>query len=320
MYVLRAAVVCLLVASCAACTSFAETAECGSPRLVAMSGAATAPLTTEPAIELWGSDGESQVLTDDRAASSPAMSPDGETVAVALGEGEWSDAQGWDASRVALISVDSGEVTVLSSEVPGTEVAFLEWSTSGVEIAFLRFGAGSREIVAINVETGEERRVLPVSERQGDFAWSPNGTEMIIPTRVLVDGGSTVELRRYFLGSGHHIVVTAVETGIREPSWSPDGRWVALQTLVPETDRLRPLVLDVESGEQIPVDLRQGAPRAMTWSGPFLIYFYGLGDAPDYHLMSWDSRTLRRSTVDRAGIDRFVENPISAPRCESASL
>lgn len=319
MTVVRAAAACVLVVSCTACTSFAETAECGAPLLVTMSGSAAAPLVTEPAIELWASDGESEVLSDDRAAYWPTMSPDGETVAVALGQGEWSDAAGWDASRVALLSVDSGEVSLLSRELPGTQVAYLQWSTSGAEIAFARFGPDVREIVAVDVESGEERRLLALSDRQVGFTWSPDGTEMLVPTYVDPAATRAVELRRYFLGSGHHVVVTTSPDGIRRVSWSPDGRWVAMQVVLPGT-RLRLFVLDVETGESVPVDLRRGGPQAMTWSGPYLVYLYDVGPGPVRALMSWDSRTQRRSPIERPGIERFGGSPISAPRCDSAAV
>jgi hypothetical protein len=110
-----------------------------------------------------------------------------------------------------------------------------------------------------------------------------------------------------------------VETVIRQPVWSPDGRWVAVQTSIPGTTRLRVYALEIETGEMLPVDLRRGEPGAMTWSGPFLIYFYDVA-GPDPVLMSWDSRTQRRATVERAGLERFVAGPISAARCDSASV
>jgi Tol biopolymer transport system component len=311
----RIGTVAVLVMVSAACTSFAETAECGAPTLAAMSGAALDPVVAQPAIEVWSPDGRTQVLSDDRAAAGPVMSPDGETVAVTLGEGEWSDAEGWDSSRVALLEVDSGEVSLLSRDVPDAEVAYLEWSRSGAEIAFLRVGPDGREIVAVDLETGEERRVLSLSDRQGDFAWSPDGTEMVVPTR----GVAGVELRRYFLGSGHHVAVTTLGDVLREPAWSPDGSWIALQTSIPGTQRIGVYVLDLETGELLPLDLRRGEPGAMTWSGPFLIYLYDVA-GPDPVLMSWDSRTQRRATVDRAGLERFVAGPISAARCDSASV
>jgi hypothetical protein len=305
-----------VVVTCTACTSFAETAECSAPPLLTMTGDASDPVASPPTIELWHPDGGSEVLSDEPAASWPVMSPDGEIVAFALGEGEWHGAEGWDSSRVALLSVSSGDVTLASREMPGAEVSNLEWSSNGAEIAFLRVGPDVREIAAVDIETGEERRVIPLSEGEGDFTWSPDGTEMLVPARV----AAGVELRRYFLGSGHNVVVTTVETGIRKPSWSPGGRWVALQTFIPGTDRLRLFVLDSETGEMLPVDLRQGGPESLTWSGPFLLYTYDVGPELTPALMSWDSRTLRRTTVERPGLDRFVLGPISAPRCDSAAV
>jgi dipeptidyl aminopeptidase/acylaminoacyl peptidase len=314
----RSLTACVLV-TCAACTSFAETAECGTPRLLATAGAASEPPVSPPTIELWHPDGGTEVLSDDPAAYSPALSPDGDTVAIALGEGEWSDEDGWAASRVALLSVASGDVSLLSREVPGAEVSFLEWSSNGAEIAFLRTGPDGREIAAVDVDTGEERRVLPLGEGQGDFTWSPDGTEMLVPTRVRSEGTTGVELRRYFLGSGHHVVVT-VEDAIRNPAWSPDGRWVAMQTFLPGTTQLGLVVLDDETGEFVPVDRRGGEAGPVTWSGPFLLYTYSGGPDGEPALMSWNSRTQRRAAVERDGLDRFLTSPLSAARCDSAAV
>ncbi len=309
----------VVVVSCTACTSFAETAECSAPRLVTMTGDSSAPLTTDPTIELWNPDGSSEVLTDDPAAAWPAASPDGATVAIALGEGEWSEADGWPSSRVALLSVDSGEVSVLSGDVRGGRVSYLQWSTSGTEVAFTRSWPDGREVAAVDVETGEERRLLPLVDGQSGFTWSPDGTEMLVPTSVGSEGSTTVELRRYFLGSGHHVVVTSIAEGLGQVSWSPGGRWIAVQAFVPGTTELRLFVLDDETGETTPLDLRPGGPGSMTWSGPFLLYAYEVGDSEPV-LMSWDSRTQRRAPVERPGFERFGAGPISAPRCDSAAV
>ena len=244
---MRAVAACVVLT---ACTSFAETVECSSPPLVAMSGSASQPLLDGEAIELWGADGGSEVLTDDRAASWPAISPDGETLALALGEGEWSDVQGWDSSRVALLSVDSGEVSLLSREVPGAEVAYLQWSANGAEIAFARSGPDGREIVAVDVETGDESRLLALSDGQFGFTLSPDGREMLVPTYPdpggVDDGRAAAVLprqrpprRRARSSSG----------GIGQVAWSPGGRWVAMQASTAGIPRQRLYVIDVEIGD-----------------------------------------------------------------------
>ena len=139
-----------VVVTCTACTSFAETAQC-SRAAAAHDDRRPRPIRSpaRPTIELWHPDGGSEVLSDEPAASWPVMSPDGETVAFALGEGEWSDGQGWDASRVALLSVASGDVTVLSREVPGAEVSYLEWSTTERRSPFRRSGLGDRSVLSM---------------------------------------------------------------------------------------------------------------------------------------------------------------------------
>ena len=93
-----------------------------------------------------------------------------------------------------------------------------------------------------------------------------------------------------------------------------------MQTFIPGTDRLRLFVLDIETTDLVAVDLRPGVPESLTWSGPFLLYTYEVGEESVPALMSWDSRTQRRSVLERPGLDRFVLGPISAPRCDSAAV
>src|SRR4051794_21726895 len=98
----------VFVLGCSACTGEFRANDCGAPALVTVSGD---PLDGHTAIELWQPRGRSRVLTADPAAYEPEISPDGRTMAFALGEGPWSDSTGYDRSRVAVLSVATREVT-----------------------------------------------------------------------------------------------------------------------------------------------------------------------------------------------------------------
>lgn len=312
----------VLILSGTACTSFADVARCAEPPLVTASGD---PLSGNTTIQLWQPDGRTQVLSSDPAAEEPAVSPDGRTVALALGEGQWSDTTGYPKSRVALLSVDTGDVSVVSADMPFTTVANVQWSRDGSQVAFVRWGTEVREIASVDVDDRRERRLLELADGQTlpSFAWSMDGRELLVSATWDDAGagepGLRAELRRYSIETGEYVVVSTPHTLLGGIAWSPDGRLVALEGNIPGTRRTRLFMLDLETGSSQPVDRRSGALRSMTWSGPYLIYTYFVRD-PDgaVALMSWNSSTGERLDIDRPGLDaRYDFARISAPGCPS---
>ncbi len=171
----------------------------------------------------------------------------------------------------------------------------------------------------MDVTDAAERTLLRVEDGEhelADFAWSPDGRELLLPTRPLHPAGD-VELWRYFVGTGDHKVIPTPHTSIEDVDWSPDGRFLAMLADIPAAGRPRLYVLDLESGASIPVDRRRGFPEGLTWSGPYLLYTYYVTVPDDeVHLMRWDSRSKQRARVDRPGNDVLARfSTISAPGC-----
>jgi Tol biopolymer transport system component len=308
------AVASALILSGAACTSFAAVVRCAVPPLVIATGD---PLLGNTAIQLWQPDGRMQVLSADPAAEQPAVSPDGRTVAFALGEGVWSDGLGYLKSRVAILSVGTRDVSVVSADIPLTTVANLQWSHDGSQVAFVRWGMDVREIVSVDVENRRERRLLTLAEGSiyPSFGWSADGAELLVS--AWDDESAASGLRRYSVATGEYVEVPSPHTLIGGIAWSPAGRLVAMEANIPGTDRTRLFVLDLETGSSQPVDRRGGAVRSMTWSGPYLVYTY-LIRAPDEAvvLMTWNSSTGERVQGNSPGLDTLNSFArISAPGC-----
>lgn len=315
MIVRTSVAVCILMMFAPACGTGVAAPDCSAPTLVTGS---TSSFNGESTMVLWNAARQGEDVTPDFGAHDPAMSPDGRTVAYASAAGMYSDSSGWEQSRVALLAVESRELTLLSADIPGSTVRELEWAADGSEVAFYRqLPDGTREIAAVRVTDGEERQLVELAYGQGygSFGWSPDESELLIPT-------SSAELRRYSIATGDYVHVETPHTIVEDVTWSPDGRMVALKADIPGVGRIRQYVLDIETGESQPVDRRRGFPQSATWSGPYLFYAYNSWE-PNEHieLMRWDSITMERVRIDRPDLDPFGIGlvTVSAPHCSSPS-
>jgi dipeptidyl aminopeptidase/acylaminoacyl peptidase len=310
------------VLSLSACSSLLL-GPCASPPLVTTSGH---PEGGGLAVHWWEPDGSSVALDPGRLGWDAVVSPDGTTVAFDSPEGSYSDSNGYPKSRVALLTIETGEVTPVSADIPNSTVGDLRWSSDGSEVAFVRRVDDVREIVAVRVDDGAERSLITLNDRQsGSFDWSSDGRELLVPTYSNLPAPlppapqPTMELRRYSIETGDYVAVDTPHSSIGHIAWSPDGRFVGMSADIPGTARpWRLYVLDLESGISSPIDRRRGGPASLTWSGSYLLYTYWLrvGDDP-LVLMRWDSRLQDRELVDRPGIENVLHRfgSISAPTC-----
>jgi Tol biopolymer transport system component len=169
--------------------------------------------------------------------SSPAVSPDGRTVAFA------SDRDG--RLRIWLKQV-SGEAEAPLTAGPDE---FPRFSPDGGEILFSRTNGDRRSLYRAAVLGGAARRVIE-NATEGD--WSPDGTRIAF-LRLKSENGATVSTVGVAAPDGsEEREVADVPAGLRAPRWSPDGRTLAMVTSSGSllAGAQQPVVLvDVESGE-----------------------------------------------------------------------
>jgi Tol biopolymer transport system component len=165
-------------------------------------------------------DGSASVrLTADQATyTSPAVSPDGESIAAA------SRVNGaWDS--IYLFDADGGNRRLLVRDAGGAGGP--TWAPDGTRLAFGAGGAGAdgrrTRLMLVNRDGTDVR---PLSPNPGPYtsdgypAWSPDGS------RILFTRGFDLYTVRPD-GTGLTRVVDCLHL-CKEPTWSPDGRQIAV--------------------------------------------------------------------------------------------
>ena len=154
---------------------------------------------------------------------SPAISPDGSKIALI------SDRRGY--SDIYLISARDGKTIkklIKGNRTPDFEELKLlqpglSWSPDGKRIV-LAAKAGERDaLFMVNVESGEQEKVLLDFDGIFTAAWSPDGESIAF----VGNKGSASDLYLYDLNERRLVALTADIFSDSEPSWSPDGEFLA---------------------------------------------------------------------------------------------
>ncbi len=195
--------------------------------------------------------------------SSPAVSPDGRTVAFA------SDRDG--QLRIWLKQV-TGEAEAPLTSGPDD---FPRFSPDGTTILFARPDGERTSLFRAAVLGGEARRLVE-DATEGD--WSPDGRRIAF-LRLRSENGKTLSSVGVALADGSDArEVASVPAGLRAPRWSPDGRTLAFVTSSGSllAGAQQPVVLvDVESGETraIPAPDARRTLSAPAWTaGGEIVY------------------------------------------------
>lgn len=142
-----------------------------------------------------------------------AWSPDGRSLLFS------SEREGTQA--VFRVSLETGAITRLS---PPPERALMPAvSPDARSIAYTMGTPGGFRLILQDLSTGDVRTLMHAGNAAGP-RWSPDGAHLAY-TR-LSPSGSFIEILTLATGVVRPLIVEGL-LAVREPSWSPDGEWIA---------------------------------------------------------------------------------------------
>jgi dipeptidyl aminopeptidase/acylaminoacyl peptidase len=173
---------------------------------------------------------------------SPAISPDGTSVAYTVRSTDWDDNS--YHTEIWLAEVGSGETRQLTNN-PKKSSTSPAWSPDGKMLAFATDRDDKRQVYVIDPRGGEARKLTSAEEGVGAFAWSPDGKSIAYASTDPRSAADKEREKTYgefdVIGEGYrmsHLWVFDVATKkarrltngaftVGQFSWSPDGTHIA---------------------------------------------------------------------------------------------
>ena len=200
--------------------------------------------------------------------ASPSWSPDSKWLAVNCSQPDG------EKSHVCRMTADGDQLQILARDARGISSCCPSWSPRGDKIAFQKgggifvMGRNGKNHVRLTQPEGV------ISDRRP--AWSPDGTKIAFySNRHAQEPAKGVEHGIYVINAdGSNVVrLTHHLSADRVPAWSPDGKWIAFQSIRDGTfqDRNRNwniYIVDANGANEMQVTDHPGGEFRPTWVIP----------------------------------------------------
>lgn len=165
---------------------------------------------------------------------SPAVSPDGQKLAIATGQ--------YTATEIIILDIESDETTQITnnSALDWQPV----WSPDGARIAFVTERDGNSEIYVMKADGSEQTRLTNNSAIDGLPSWSPDGQYIVFASAR--DGNSEIYVMK--ADGSEQTRLTNNPADDHDPAWSPDNKYIAF---ISERDKNSEVyIMKIDGSEQ----------------------------------------------------------------------
>jgi dipeptidyl aminopeptidase/acylaminoacyl peptidase len=222
------------------------------------------------------------------------ISPDGQRVAFA-----WNQTGKWEIYELDLSEQGNSEVKLITRSA-GAKFS-PQYSPDGKQLAYALDldGSESYHIVLHELGTASYIDLTPTSAcaHQPNFAFSPDGQTLA----VLSDEGGQFALYLLSIETGDKKLLLDLQRPIWDVSWSPHGKWIAVEAEMQASDRGL-FVIEVETGKVEQIKANDAALHAQhpAWSpdSRSLAFSAQSGEWFDIGLYDLETRTVYWLTQD----------------------
>ena len=193
----------------------------------------------------------------------PAFSPDGSHIAISTAAGPITEEDVPAHLGIAIMDVNSEEVTQIVDHGGKWQDHFARWSPDGKRLVFWRASAsdaqsGPTAVFIVNVDGSGLRQLTPWKMLAGDPDWSPNGDLIVFSTHPLFEYDTSGRSELYTMrpdGSGMHKLTSYGENGPRatQPRWAPAGKAILYTRVTQEGFPRHIWVIENTGSTDVPV-------------------------------------------------------------------